>query len=678
MLSGIVGRAQVVDSLIVIENFKKEMEEDGYRNDENSNPGDLIEVMDYMVRNKIKVNEASLDELSVIPVISRDQAIRLSVYIASYGAILSRWELMAIDGFDSLTIALIIPYLDFSPAGKQQRLLSRIWYKPKSRIIMRWQHPLTKQAGYSPESDSLENRFAGVYPGSADRLLFKYTFETKGGFRAGITAEKDPGEEFFNKNQPGFDFYSAYAFLKNTGIVKQLVLGDFHANFGQGLTLWTGFGFRKPTDPLWLNRNGQGLRPSTGTDENRFLRGAGTMVALGNWRFTAFVSSLKVDGTEDNSDTIEMEYHPAISPSGLHRTSKELAAKDAVNQTVFGGRLGWQNGMMQIGITGYIMKYNSPVQQSDAFYQKYCFSGTESKNCNLDYQVIFRRLAFFGELGMNRIGAIGLIAGVRWTPDIRINCALLYRNYGVRFTSPLGAAFGENSRNSNEKGLYVAMSYIPLHKLVISGYADMYRFPWLNYRVDKSSSGAEYGLKAEYELSSDACLTFRYRYEHKEINLALNTGEISHVLSDRYRHSLRGSVKVKVTGTLRLTSLAEWSMVDLHGTCINGYMIGQQIRTEIGRWHFSGAFLLFSVTDWDTRMYLYEPDVLYAFSTPVVYGEGSRLVLLVNYDPLDWISLWLRYSISRFDEKTVLLKGPDDYLSADRQEMKVQMIIKIR
>jgi len=678
MIPSLVIIAQTPDSIRISDNIAGEFEGAGYRDEESPDPGDLIETMDYLSRNRVKVNEATLDELSAIPVISRDQAIRLSVYVAAYGEMLSCWELMSVDGFDSLTIARVIPFLDFSPAGTRRSLLSRIFFRPKSRIVLRWQHPMKGQAGYSPLADSLENRYAGTYPGNADRLLFKYAFETNGGFRAGITAEKDPGEEFFTGSQPGFDFYSAYVFLKNIGPVKQLAIGDFHANFGQGLTLWTGFGFSKPADPLWLNRNGQGLRPSTGTDENRFLRGAGTMMAAGHWRFTAFASSLKIDGTADTSDSTETQYTPAVSPSGLHRTTRELAAKDAVTQTVYGGRVSWQNGLLQIGATGYIMRYSSPMPQHEALYQKYYFSGIESSNYGVDFQLTLRRLALFGEAGMTRTGAAGIMTGLRWTPDIRVDVALLYRNYGVNFNSPLGAAFGENSRNTNEEGLYAALSYIPLHKLIISGYADMYRFSWLRYRVDKPSTGEEYGLKGKYELTSNTGLTFRYRYEHREINLTFNPGEHSHHLADRYRHSLRGTVRVDVTGTLRLTSLAEWSRVNLHDACADGYLVGQQIRADIGRWSISGVFMLFSANDWDTRMYLYEPDVLYAFSAPAVYGEGSRLVLLVNYDPLDWVSFWVRYAISKLDNKPVVPTGPDDYLGADRQEVKVQMIVKIR
>ena len=673
-----VVNAQKPDTTRFNDGVQTQLEEAGYRDDESADPADLIEELEYLSRHRINVNSATLDELSAIPVLSRDQAIRLSAYVATFGSMLSPWELMAVDGFDSLTIARVEPYLDFSAAAAKTGFFKRLLARPSNRVLFRIQHPLTEQAGYAPLSDSAANRYAGTYQGTADRILMKYSFETKGGVRAGITAEKDPGEEFFQGSQRGFDFYSAHVFAKNLGAVKQLALGDFHANFGQGLTLWTGFGFGKPSDPMLLNRNGQGLRPSTGTDENRFLRGGGIAVALGNLRITAWGSSLAIDGTADESDTTDTRFTPSESPTGLHRTPRELASKDAVTLDAFGGRISWQKGILQAGVTGYSTRYSSPIPSGDALYQKYYFSGDQSLNLGLDYQITLRRLSLFGEAGINKDGKAGVVTGLRWDPDIRTTLALLYRNYDKAFSSPLGSAFGENSRNANEQGLYAAFSFIPLHKLTLTAWSDFFRFPWLRYRVDRPSTGEEFGVRGEYELTRETRLQLRYRFEHKELNATAEAGEYSHLVGDRYRHSLRGTVKVDVTGGLRLTTLAEWSRVDFMETTADGYLLAQQVRAAWGRWSLSGAFMLFSANNWDTRIYVYEPDVLYAFTAPAVYGEGTRLVMVAKYEPSRWVALWLRYAVSRFDKSPTSITSADDYLDDAREEIKLQVIVKIR
>ena len=48
--------------------------------------------------------------------------------------------------------------------------------------------------------------------------------------RLGISADKDTGER-------GYDFWSPYLFLKDMGVLKELALGNFRAQFGLGLLL---------------------------------------------------------------------------------------------------------------------------------------------------------------------------------------------------------------------------------------------------------------------------------------------------------------------------------------------------------------------------------------------------------------------------------------------------------
>ena len=96
--------------------------------------------------------------------------------------------------------------------------------------------------------------------------------------------EKDPGEEFFTgSKKQGFDFYSGHFFMKNFGVLKALAVGDYQAQFGQGLTFWSGLAFGKSADAIGIKRNAVGLRPYTSVDENRFLRGVATTVGFKNF-----------------------------------------------------------------------------------------------------------------------------------------------------------------------------------------------------------------------------------------------------------------------------------------------------------------------------------------------------------------------------------------------------------
>ena len=133
------------------------------------------------------------------------------------------------------------------------------------------------------------------YLGDRNRIYTRYKYNYGNHISFGITAEKDAGEEFFKGSQPnGFDFYSAHFFLRNQGKIKQLAIGDYQAQFGQGLTFWSGLAFGKSADIMLVKRSAVGLKPYTSADENLFMRGAGIRGVAGRNNF--YVSFLFFGG----------------------------------------------------------------------------------------------------------------------------------------------------------------------------------------------------------------------------------------------------------------------------------------------------------------------------------------------------------------------------------------------
>jgi hypothetical protein len=52
----------------------------------------------------------------------------------------------------------------------------------------------------------------------------------------------------------------------------------------------------------------------------------------------------------------------------------------------------------------------------------------------------------------------------------------------------------------------------------------------------------------------------------------------------------------------------------------------------------------FDARVWANRVYLYEHDVLYAFSNPATYGLGGRAYLIVRWQIIKQLALYLRVS----------------------------------
>jgi hypothetical protein len=59
-----------------------------------------------------------------------------------------------------------------------------------------------------------------------------------------------------------------------------------------------------------------------------------------------------------------------------------------------------------------------------------------------------------------------------------------------------------------------------------------------------------------------------------------------------------------------------------------------------------GRYCLFKTDDWNSRMYTYENDLLYSFSIPALYGEGSRSYIMVKWEISGFSELRIKYGIT--------------------------------
>ena len=145
-----------------------------------------------------------------------------------------------------------------------------------------------------------------------------------------------PGEEFFQgQNANGFDFYSGHLHYHDQGLVRDVVLGDYQIQFGQGVTAWSGLGLGKSSYVMNVKRSGRGIRPYTSVDENRFMRGAAFTLGKGDWTATGFYSSKGIDANVVEPDSLSNPDQQQISSfqlSGLHRTADELFDADAIRE----------------------------------------------------------------------------------------------------------------------------------------------------------------------------------------------------------------------------------------------------------------------------------------------------------------------------------------------------------
>jgi len=142
----------------------------------------------------------------------------------------------------------------------------------------------------------------------------------------------------------------------------------------------------------------------------------------------------------------------------------------------------------------------------------------------------------------------------------------------------------------------------------------------------------------------------RYKQEIKQKNTPEDVNSIDFLVK-RDKQNLRYNVKYKISDALKLRNRIE--LVKYHigdEKPENGYLIFQDIIYKSLKSPISVTlrYALFDSDTYNSRIYTYEQDVLYAYSIRSFSGKGTRTYLMLRYKVAHGIDVWLRYSQTYF------------------------------
>ena len=453
----------------VIENRIEYLVED--TEESNVDYTNLFDQLSHYYDHPLNINRADLNDLEGLGMLNSIQVNNLLVHIEKNGKLMALEELQTVEGFDLDAIKLLIPFIKISSDVDDAQLSFKELLKNEKNIFfLRYQTTLEQKEGYLPIADSaLAASPNSRYRGSEPKIYSRYRYKYGRHLSLGFTAEKDAGEEFFKGSQKnGFDFYSAHLFIRNRGRIKQLAIGDYQAQFGQGLTYWSGRAFGKSADIMLIKRSAQGLTPYNSVDENRFLRGGGATFELGKFNITAFYSSNKIDATINDMDSLsgnnEQLVVTSLQQSGLHRTFNELESKDVVTQQKIGGHLAYKTRRLNIGLTGVTSKLDGDFSPNLRAYSQFSNASNKQTNLGVDYNWIYKNVNIFGEFSKSLNAGNAFVSGALIALDPKLSVAVLYRNYQRNFQPISSVGIGEGSTNQNEEGLYMGVVVKPIKK----------------------------------------------------------------------------------------------------------------------------------------------------------------------------------------------------------------------
>jgi hypothetical protein len=667
------------------EGIEQQIENIAERSDVEFDYSDWVEEINLLRQRPVNLNSQDENELRRLFFLNDLQISNLLEYTKEYGQLASIYELQVIEGFNEKVVSQIMPFISLSPYVPEKFSLKRALKYGGTDVMLRYQRVIQPQSGYATVSDSMRLAHPNdYYVGDQNSLFFRVQYSYKDYLKIGMVGDKDAGEPFLPKSdtlRKGFDFYSAHLFIKNIGIVKQLAVGDYHVQFGQGLTLWSGFSVGKAAGSVVMRKRAPALRPHASSNEYAFMRGAATTIALGKFDFTAFYSKRKVDANVVPSDSVNSteDMVTSLQETGYHRTPAEIADKGANRETAAGGHILYNGQRIRAGITLFHVNYDIPFEPEDALYKKFQPTLSSNTYAGVDYSYNYKSLTLYGEASKQVDAGLAVLQGLSFSPDPRLALAMVYRNYQKNYLNNFNAAFGESSNSTNEKGLYLGMVATPFNKITLSAYADMFKYEWLSYRVDAPSGGQEYSAQLVYNVSRRGDIVLGYRNMINPMNYALATDKMNQI-GESNRNYYRLQFNYQAMPWLKLQSRIEITkrqspLTDKE----SGYLIyqGFQIKPVKNDFSLSFRYSLFDTDSYDTRLYTFEQDVPYSFSVPAFSGKGSRFYMMLNTSLTKNISLILRFSQTWYSDRNVISSGPDEINGNKKSDVKAVLRLSL-
>lgn len=637
--------------------------------DEETDVSLVIEDLEELAEHPLNINATSKTELSRLYILNEIQIEKLLDYVNQFGPVYSIYELNAIDGFTPGLLEKLQPFIRFEVPEQPGTKLPESFKKGRHEVLLRVLGNTQKARGFLEKEDGTT-----PYEGNRFRYYSRYRFEAGELFSAGITAEKDPGEPFFTgSNKKGFDFYSGHVSFKISRKIPALTAGDYIIRAGQGLVLWQGYTNGKSVYTLDIARTAQGARPYTSVDENRFFRGITTTLKLGNFQTDLFFSQKDADANLDSLNGSPR--FTSLQTSGYHRTAGEIADEKSVRHLSAGALSGYTFKNFKLALTLLYDRFNYKWVPQERLYNLYRFRGKENFNAGMNYLFNKGKYLLFGEAALSKSGGKAFLQGVTAHLHDQLGVSLLYRHFDKDYHAFHAGTFAESENVFNESGLYVGMRILPFRKLTVSGYADFYRAPWISYSTAAPSGGTDFLFQTDWHFSPKLELYFRYKNEEKQQKF---TEDNRYVNLPERNQKARIHVQYKPSESIQLRSRVELSgykaQAAEHGALVYQDVQFSPLKIPL---KIAARVAWFSTGGFNTRIYVYENDLLYAFSIPAYFGKGWRSYLYLSYDGLKNINLEFKLGNTRYTDREIIGSGYNGISGKNKTEVKFQLRLKI-
>jgi hypothetical protein len=579
---------------------------------------DLYDIISELKENPLDINKADISDLQQIPYLDLSTAKVIVNYRKKYGRFFSKSGLYSIKALPKSVVAKILPFI----IVKNGSLNKHSYHKNyninfRSRIL----EDLQEDKGF------VENKFEG----SKYKVYNRFSAEYLDHYQLGFLTDKDAGEKMLN------DFSSYYLFAKNLGFVKNIVVGDYNLGFGQGLALWSQYGFSKGIDAVYPTKKiGKGIKPYKSSTENNFFRGFAATFSLDNISLTTFYSKNKFDANVDSISDVIL----STPITGLHRTATEIEKRKTAEETMMGANLEYSlANILKTGFTFYHSTFNHPFDEAGI----YKIEGSKFNYYSFYLDSYLYNLNLFGESVFDGT-SVANFYGMEIPVSKHFAFVTAIRSFPRNFINIHGFGFGEKNGNTkNEFGIYNGVRWnLPYGRL--NFYYDQFKFPYATYTTLLPSEGNEFLINYNLKPLSKFSINLTFKDENKEVSTSSN---VKKLISMRQRKTYRLEITFFPIKQIRLKSRFQYltNYIKQIDSFEKGMMIFQDVKLNLYknlRCSFRTSY--FKTDSFNSAIYMYENDLRGILYSIPLYGEGLRWYMMLNYSIFDFLEFTFKYA----------------------------------
>lgn len=609
-------KSEMIESQI---DFNSYLENYAFDTEDETSREELINLWNEKSNEKINLNTATRDQLEEFSFLSSKQIENLLEYRFDYKEFLSIYELTLIDGWDSKTAEMFYPFVEAKPADDDKFSFKKSFKNAKYQLINRVDYTLQEKKGFR------ENKYLGKP--WAGYLKYKMTDKN---ISMGITMEKDAGEPFDFKNNQGFDFYSAHFMINDLWKFKTIIIGDYKLNFGQGLVFNSSAFYGSAGNMEQFIQRTDKINKYTSNTEKNFFRGIATTLEFNNLNISLFAS-----------------YNYLDSANGYHRTENEIKKKFSGYKFATGGNINYRFKFGKIGLSAVYDSINL--------------------NFGIDYRFYYKNYGWAGECAIDKNGHIATLHNFYLNTEYNISTNLMIRYYAKGYSSSFANAYSMKE-NSGETGFLWAFNWNINEKWKWYNSADIAFFLEEKYLISKPSVGYKINTHFSYNIAENHLLNIKYSFDSKEKDDVDSKEHIRPTLPF-YKHS----VSVIYNGNFINGAIFKSGVMYNYYKYANekgssGYLLYQDLGWKWEKINFISRLAFFNASKYENRLYSYENDVLFAFSSNQYNGKGIRFFFNFNYKIFKHLQLCFKVSNTFYIDRNVIGSGNEEILGPNKTD----------